>query len=138
MNERLLRLLLFVAAFAWGVSIIGVFLPWDLAVTALRGLGAGPIPDDPMLHYWLRMTSGAFFGVGVFFLVLAIQPRIFAPAIPLAGGLMVLEGLVLAASGAMLHLRPFPFWADTAFCLLVGAGIVVLSIGNKASIMMER
>jgi len=131
MRERLLRLLLFTAAFAWGVSVIGVFLPWDFAVTALRGLGAGPIPDDPMLCYWLRMASGAFYGVGVFLLIVAVRPRAFASVIPIAGGLMFLEGILLAVAGTMLHLRPLPFWADTACCLFVGGGIVVLSIGSK-------
>ena len=138
MRERLLRLLLLVAAFAWGVSVVGVFLPWPLAVTALQGLGAGAIPDDPMLRYWLRMAGGAFFGVGVFFLILAIRPRAFASVIPIAGGLMFLEGLVLAVTGAMLHLRPLPFWADTACCLFVGGGIVVLSFRKQANTECSR
>lgn len=40
----LLRLLLAVAAFGWGISILGVFLPWSVAREALIGLGAIDIP----------------------------------------------------------------------------------------------
>ena len=74
MRYRLLRLLLFVSAFAWAVSVVAVVLPWPTAVTALNGLGAGAVPNDPMLDYWLRMAAGAFTGVGIFFLVLGLWP----------------------------------------------------------------
>ena len=50
----------------------------------------------------------------------------FANAIGLAGGLMFGEGIVLLVHGLKLGLRPFPFYADTAFCLLLGAGIWML------------
>lgn len=122
----LLRLLLLASAFAWAVSVVAVVLPWPLAVTALRGLGAGDIPADPMLDYWLRMAAGVFSGVGMFFLALAIWPRRFANVIGMAGALMFGEGIVLLVHGLRLGLRPFPFYADTAFCLLVGAGIWML------------
>jgi hypothetical protein len=126
MRYRLLRLLLFVSAFAWAVSVVAVVLPWPTAVTALNGLGAGAVPNDPMLDYWLRMAAGAFTGVGIFFLVLGLWPRRFSNVIGLAAALMFLEGLVLLVHGLRLGLPPFPFYADAAFCLLVGAGIWIL------------
>ena len=126
MKYRLLRLLLLVSAFAWGVSVVAVILPWPIAVTALNGLGAGAIPDDPMLDYWLRMAAGAFTGVGIFFLVLGLWPKRFSNVIGLASALMFLEGLVLLVHGLRLGLSPFPFYADTAFCILAGAGIWIL------------
>jgi hypothetical protein len=103
-----------------------VVLPWPAAVNALQGLGAGPIPADPMLDYWLRMAAGAFTGVGIFFLILAVWPTRFANVIGIAAGLMFVEGLVLLVHGLRLGLRPLPFCADTASCLLVGAGIWIL------------
>ena len=127
MKYRILRMLLFFSAFVWGISVFGVVVPWDKAVEALNGLGAGAIPHDPMLEYWLRMAAGAFTGVGIFFLVLAINPRRYANVIPLAAGLMFGEGVVLLVSGLRLGLRPFPFYADTAACLAVAAGIIILA-----------
>ena len=123
---RLLRLLLFASAFAWGASVVCVLLPWPMAVLAMQGLGAGELPADPMLNYWLRMAAGVFTGVGLFFLVLGVRPHQYANVIGLAGGMMFVEGLVLLGYGLHLGLRPFPFYADTAFCLLVGAGIWML------------
>ena len=43
------------AGLGWGATIIGIFLPWDFAIEHLQKFGgAGPIPYDPMLNYWLR------------------------------------------------------------------------------------
>jgi hypothetical protein len=90
MKLRLLRLVLGFAAFAWGISIVGVFLSWSAASQALQGLGAQPIAYDRMLDYWLRMAAGAFALVGCWFLVLMIWPQKFHAAIPWFGGLVVL------------------------------------------------
>ena len=123
MKYRLLRLLLFASAFAWAVSVAGVVLPRSDVVMALNGLGAKEVPADPMLDYWFRMAAGAFTGIGVFFLIIAIRPGRFANVIPIAAGLMFLEGIVLLIHGLRLGLTPLPFYCDTAFCLLVGGGI---------------
>jgi len=127
MQLRLLRLFLGFAAFAWGISVVGVFLPWPAAEEALRGLGARPIAYDPMLDYWLRMAAGAFALVGVWYLALMIWPQKFAAAIPWFGAFMLAEGVVLLIHGLRLSLPPFPFYGDTAACLLGGGGILYLS-----------
>jgi hypothetical protein len=128
---RLLRALLLFSAFAWGVSIFGVVLPWPRAVEALQGLGARDIPADPMLDYWLRMGSGAFALVGGLFLLLALQPARYAVIIPWFGWLMLGEGIILLAHGVRLHLPPLPFYADTGACLFGGLGIVALANAAK-------
>lgn len=127
MQLRLLRLFLGFAAFAWGVSVVGVFMSWSAAVEALRGLGAQPIGYDRMLDYWLRMASGAFALVGCWYLVLMIWPRKFHAAIPWFGGLMVVEGIILLVHGLRLSLPPFPIYADTLACFLGGGAILHLS-----------
>ena len=127
MNLRLLRVFLGFAAFAWGVSVFGVFLSWSTAAQALEGLGAQPIAYDRMLDYWLRMAAGAFTLVGCWYLVLMIWPQKFHVAIPWFGGLMLAEGVILLVHGVRLSLPPLPFYADTAACLLGGGGILSFS-----------
>jgi hypothetical protein len=128
---RLLRVFLGFAAFAWGISVVGVFLSWPAAENALRGLGAQPIPYDRMLDYWLRMAAGAFALVGGWYLVLAIWPRKFYLAIPWFGGLMLVEGAILLTHGLRLALPPFPFYGDSAACLIGGGAILYLSPSAK-------
>ena len=124
MQLRLLRLFLGFAAFAWGISVVGVFASWAQAEQMLQGLGAKPIAYDPMLDYWLRMAAGAFALVGIWYLMLMIWPRKFHAAIPWFGWLMVAEGVILLVHGLRLGLGPFPFYGDTSACFLGGAGIV--------------
>jgi hypothetical protein len=124
---RLLRLFLGFAAFAWGISVTGVFMSWSAAEHALEGLGAHPIAYDRMLDYWLRMASGAFALIGGWYLVLMIWPQKFHAAIPWFGGLMLVEGLILLVHGLRLSLPPFPFYGDITACFLDGDGILYLS-----------
>ena len=124
---RVLRLLLGFCAVAWGASWYGVFTSWSSAGEALQGMGAQSIPYDPMVDYWLRMASGAFGLVGCWYLILAIWPSRFAPAIPWFGVLMVCEGLILLVHGMRLKLGPFPLYGDLSACFLGGIGIITLS-----------
>ena len=128
---KLLRFVLFASGIAWGASIFGVILPWDNAETLLQGLGAHPVESDPMLNYWLRMAAGAFTLVGCVFFAMAWKPQRYAAVLPLFGWLMLLEGVILLISGLSLKLQPFPFTADTTFCLLAGAAILWLKDAAK-------
>jgi hypothetical protein len=133
MKLILLRVFLLTAAFGWAISAFGIFMPWPWVITQLQGLGAGNIPSDPMLDYWLRMTAGAFTAIGLFFLLLAINPKRFREFIPLAGIFLFAEGIILLIHGLRLHLGPLPFYVDTVFCLAIGAGIWLLRNGAKTT-----
>jgi len=127
MQLRLLRLFLGFAAFAWGISVVGVFASWPQAAEMLQGLGAKPIGYDPMLDYWLRMAAGAFALIGGWYLLLMLWPRKFHAAIPWFGALMLVEGLILLVHGLRLALPPFPFYGDVSACFLGGGGILILA-----------
>jgi hypothetical protein len=131
MRLRLLRLFLGFAAFAWGISVVGVFMSWSVAEHALEGLGAQPIAYDRMLDYWLRMASGAFALIGAWYLILMIWPHKFHAAIPWFGGLMLIEGVILLVHGLRLSLPPFPFYGDTSACFIGGSAILYLSRSAK-------
>ena len=133
MKLKLLQIFLISAAIGWGISIYGVFSSWEQAANQLKGLGAKEITYDPMLDYWLRMTAGAFTGIGIFFLSVAIKPKKFSSSIPLIGILLFIEGIVLVVHGFRLHLDPIPFYVDSAFCLINGLGIWLLRNAVKSS-----
>ena len=127
LRVSLLRLLLAGAGAGWAISVIGVFLPWSVATEWLEQMGgSGPIPNDPMANYWLRMAAGAFTSVGVLFLLCAWQPRKFARVIPILAILSLAEGIVLLAYGLLLDLALFPFVADVAICIVPGVGVLLL------------
>jgi len=126
-HRELLRLLLAGAGIGWAVSVIGVFLPWPLAVRVLQDLGGvQAIPNDPMANYWLRMAAGGFTFVGTLFLLCAWSPESYARLIPVLGVLSLLQGGLLLVYGLVLGLDAMPFAADVAICLLPGIGILAL------------
>lgn len=127
MKLKLLQLFLITAAFGWIISIYGVFCSWDAALVQLKGLGAGDIPHDPMLDYWLRMTAGAFTAIGIFLFIIAINPKRFKAAIPIVGLFLIAEALILLIHGLRLQLDLIPFAVDVIFCLATGIGICALS-----------
>ena len=123
MKLKLLRIFLLVAAFGWGISVFGIFMSWPWMMGQLQGLGAGDVPSDPMLDYWLRMTAGAFTAIGIFYLLLAVNPKKFSAAMPLAALFLIIEGIILLIHGLRLGLEPIPFYVDVVFCILTGTGI---------------
>jgi hypothetical protein len=131
---RLLQLLLLTAGFGWVISIYGVFASWPAVVGQLRGLGAGDIPHNPMLDYWLRMTAGAFTAIGLLFFAMALNPRRFAVVIAPAALFLIGEGIILLVHGLRLGLEPIPFYVDATFCLMTGVGIWLLKgeVGNRS------
>ncbi|MFA6104151.1 MAG: hypothetical protein WCV67_14315 [Victivallaceae bacterium] len=135
---RLLRIFLMVGALSWGICIVGVFLPWSLAVEYLQELGAGNPGADPMLNYWFRMACGGFFMIGCMFASAAYNPGKYRVLIPWLGWLSIIEGGIIGVHGLRLGLPPLPFYCDTGFCLLVGAGIVILHRKVSREIMIQE
>lgn len=126
MYSRLLKVILLVAAFGWGISILGVLLPWSAATAGLMGLGAGPIPHDPMLDYWMRMVGGGFTMIGAIFAAILINPSKYSALTPLMAWLSIAEGVILLVRGLQLRLGPFPFAGDVSFCIGVGVGLLLV------------
>lgn len=126
-NLKLLRLLLICAGFGFFIAVFGVFMPWPSVVEQLVGLGAEKLPADPMLNYWLRMQSAINTLIGIFFFLLAHNPQKYKNILSLSGIFLFAEGGVLLTWGILLHLSPLPYMVDSAFCLVIGTGIFLVS-----------
>ncbi|MBS1368846.1 MAG: hypothetical protein HPZ91_02715 [Lentisphaeria bacterium] len=128
-RERFVRLLVWAAVIGWGVSLLGTLLPWNMMEFLLQGMGKEFATDDPMIRYWFRMAAGGWTVIGFLFLCCALKPREYAALLPLLAWGSLFEGVVLLFHGLALGLPLFPFLGDAAFCLAVGAGILLA--GNK-------
>ena len=124
---NILRFTLLGDGLGWGLTVVGVFIPWEFAAEHLEVFGgSGPIPDDTMLNYLLRMAAGAFGIVGFFFLISAWKPDKYKNIIPLLGWLSLFEGCVLLYYGLLLNLNFFPFVVDVSIGIIPGVIILVL------------
>ena len=127
----LLRLLLIAAAVGWGISFVGVFLPWPTIGRVLGALGANEVTSDPMAVYWVRGVAATYGFLGVLFAVAAARPARHSNMMKWLAVLMLGVGTASLVHGLLLKVPLFPFAGDVAFCLVIGAGILVLRSAGK-------
>lgn len=130
--QRMERLLLLAGAIGWGISILGVFLPWRVMDAILRNMGAAAPIADPQLHYWFRMATGAWSVIGFLFLMALLFPGKYRNLVPLLAVGTLFEGVVLLLHGILLDLPLFPFAGDVCFCFIVGCGLLLPGKGAEA------
>ena len=124
------RIFLLAGAVGWGVSILGVLLPWSVMDIVLQNMGAASPVTDVQIQYWFRMATGAWSIIGFLYLMVLLKPQKYDNLIPLLGWGTLFEGIVLLIHGLYLNLPIFPFAGDVGFCLIVGGGLLLSNRGN--------
>ena len=119
------RIFLSAGAIGWGVSILGVFLPWSVMDIVLQNMGASAPITDLQLQYWFRMATGAWSIIGFLYLIALLKPQKYSNLIPLLAWGTLFEGVILLIHGLYLNLPLFPFAGDVGFCLIVGSGLLL-------------
>ena len=119
------RIFLLAGAIGWGVSILGVLLPWNVMDIVLQNMGAASPITDVQVQYWFRMATGAWSIIGFLYLIVLLKPHKYYNLIPLLGWGTVFECMVLLIHGLYLNLPLFPFAGDVGFCLIVGGGLLL-------------
>ena len=124
------RIFLLAGALGWGVSILGVLLPWSVMDIILQNMGAAAPITDVQVQYWFRMATGAWSIIGLLYLIVLLKPQKYGNLIPLLAWGTLFEGIVLLIHGLYLNLPLFPFAGDVGFCLIVGGGLLLSNRGN--------
>ena len=119
------RIFLLAGAIGWGVSILGVLLPWNVMDIVLQNMGAAAPITDVQVQYWFRMATTAWSIIGFLYLIVLLKPQKYNNLIPLLAWGTVFEGIVLLIHGLYLNLPLFPFAGDVGFCLIVGGGLLL-------------
>ena len=119
------RIFLLAGAIGWGISILGVLLPWSIMDIVLQNMGTASPITDVQVQYWFRMATGAWSIIGFLYLIVLLKPQKYNNLIPLLAWGTVFEGIVLLIHGLYLNLPLFPFAGDVGFCLIVGGGLLL-------------
>ena len=119
------RIFLLAGAIGWGISILGVLLPWNVMDIVLQNMGAASPITDVQVQYWFRMATTAWSIIGFLYLMVLLKPQKYNNLIPLLAWGTVFEGIVLLIHGLYLNLPLFPFAGDVGFCLIVGGGLLL-------------
>ena len=120
-----LKICLWLAAIACILSLVGVFLPMTTLQSLAEAFGAEQLPDSPLCVYMVRTVSTTYVLIGVFFVILALNPAKYGVLVPFAGIASVLLGVACLITGLVVAMPVLWFLGDSLSCLVLGVLIVV-------------
>ncbi|NQT00510.1 MAG: hypothetical protein HQ580_00660 [Planctomycetes bacterium] len=122
---RALKICLWIAGIGCLLSLFGMVLPVSSWEYIAKLFGVESFPDSPQFIYAVRVASGTYAAVGIFFIILASDPVKYGVMVPFSGLGAVFIGVVCAIAGL---LTTMPFWwymGDSLSCLVLGVLILV-------------
>jgi len=122
---RALKICLWIAGLACLSSVIGMFLPISAWQSLARVFGIESVPDSPLFVYAARLMSATYAAVGVFFIILALNPIRYGVMVPFAGLASVFLGVVCAVTGFVVEMPTLWFLGDSLSCVVLGVLILV-------------
>jgi len=122
---RALKICLWIAGFACLLSVFGMFLPVSAWESITKFFGIESLPDSPQFMYAVRLMSGTYAAVGVFFIILALDPMKYGVMVPFSGLGAVFVGVVCAIAGLLAEMPLWWFLGDSLSCLVLGVLILV-------------
>lgn len=128
-RELMTRWVLLFAGVGWGITIWFVIVPWSLASEALRVMGAGALPHDPFVEYWLRVNGLIFASLGAGFLWMSFRLRSCASFVLPASLFHLVVGMgsvILAISAGLEPSKNPTLIAEVVFSLTIGVVLFVL------------
>ena len=122
---RALKICLWIAGIGCLLSVFGMFLPVGAIESFVQLFGEQSFPDSPVFLYALRLMSATYAAVGVFFVILALDPMKYGVMVPFSGLGAVLIGVVCAIVGLLEAIPLWWFLGDSLSCVVVGVLIFV-------------
>ena len=129
---RALKTCLWIAGIACLLSVFGMFLPvsaWE-SVATYFGIESLHILDSPLGEYVVRLISATYVAVGVYLVILALNPMKYGVMIPFTGLAAVFLGAVCAITGLVVGMSVLWFLGDSVFCAIFG--VLVLAFWQQA------
>ena len=128
---KLLKTLLWIIGVICLVPIIFIFVPWSGLNSVTASIGIDAIPRTPLLMYSLKVCFGVAGLIGVFFILLALNPMENERMLVLGAfglGVFGLLGLIL---GLVFGVDRLVFIGDAVFGIVLGVVIIGLYIRQK-------
>jgi len=122
---RALKICLWIAGVGCLLSVFGIFLPMPVFESIAKFFGIELLPDSPLFMYAFRLMSATYAAVGVFFIILALQPMKYGVMVPFSGLGAVFVGVVCGIAGLLTAMPLWGFLGDSLSCLVLGVLILV-------------
>ena len=122
---RGLKICLWITGIACLLAVVGLFLPLSACESIAGFFGIETLPDSPLVMYATRTVSAMSIGIGVFFVILALNPMKYGVMVPFSGLAAVFTGVVCFITGLAVGMPAVWFLGDTLSCLVLGVLILV-------------
>ena len=122
---RALRVVLCVTGILCLLSVVGIFLPVSAFESIAKFFGVESIPDSPVVKYAVRAICATYVGVGIFFIILALDPAKYGVMVPFSGLCSIFVGAVCAITGIAVRMPALWYLGDSVPCLVLGVLILV-------------
>lgn len=121
---RTLKICLWVVGAACLIAGMTLFLPTSIYTSLSQLIVNVEFPEHRLFSYALRVASGTYLLVGVFYIILALDPRGYGIMLPFAGVAPVVIGLTCLVVGILEGISFWVFGGDAVFALLMGGLIL--------------
>ena len=129
---RTLKFILWIAGILCLLSGLGTFLPVSMLESFAKIFGVQAFPDSPLFVYVLRVSSAMAVVIGVYLIILALDPMKYPALIPFTGLAAVFLGLVCGITGLAVGMSLLWFLGDSLSCLIMG--VLVLASWKQIKI----
>ena len=122
---KALKICLWLTGIVCLLSVIGIVAPLKNIQWFMGLFGIESLPDSPLFLYMLRLVCATWAGIGVFFIILALNPLCYGVLVPLSGLFLIFVGAVCGVVGFMIKM-PFKWYAgDLLSCVVLGLLILI-------------
>ena len=122
---RALKICLWVAGIVCVLSIFGMVLPVSSLKSISKLYGIESFADSPQFIYAIRVGLGTYAAVGLFFVILALDPLKYGMMVPFSALAAVFIGVLCAIAGLLTKVAFWWFMGDFVSCLVFGILILV-------------
>ena len=127
-----LKSCLWIAGIACLISVCAMFfLPLSTWESIAKYFGVESLPDTPVFVYVARLTSAMWTMIGVFFIILAMNPSKYDVMIPFSGLAMVFLGMVCWVTGLVMGMPSRLVLVDSLSGIVLGTLIFAFWKRNK-------
>ncbi|UCD51199.1 MAG: hypothetical protein JSW27_00935 [Phycisphaerales bacterium] len=122
---RGLKICLWIAGIGCLASVVGLVLPLSAWEGITKAFGIDSLPNAPEFMYAARLLSATFAVVGVFLIILALDPLRYGVMVPFAGVSAICLAVVCGVAGAVAAIPTWWYLGDALGCLVLGVLILL-------------
>lgn len=125
-----LKVILWICGVSCLLGFIFAVLPWRAITTLFEWFGIQPLEPRPIIVYMIRLFSVIVGMIGIFFIILALNPLNYGAMLLLAAYGLLCYGVLCLAGGIRYG---FPVWVYTGDVIFgVAFGVLILVFRKKA------